>query len=127
MPVRRAWPPAVLLLLAGTLACGREDEEQLAYVVAGGEAARGPAAMERYGCGACHIIPGVRRSDGLVGPPLTEFAHRAYVGGLLPNRPDHLVAWIRDPKRFDPRTAMPVLGVSEEEARDMAAYLYTLR
>lgn len=118
---------AGLLLLPLTHACGQREEEQLAYVVAGGEAARGPAAIARYGCGTCHVIPGARDAEGLVGPPLTRFAHRAYVGGLLPNRPDNLVAWIRDPKRFSPATAMPALGLSEQEARDIAAYLYTLR
>lgn len=118
---------AALLSLALIPACGHGEQEQLAYVVAGGAPARGPAAIARYGCGTCHVIPGVRGAEGLVGPPLTRFAHRAYVGGLLPNRPDNLVAWIRDPKRFNPATAMPALGVSEEEARDIAAYLYTLR
>ena len=67
------------------------------------------------------------RSAGPGRPPLDRFASRAYVGGVVPNRPQNLVAWILNPPRIDPLTAMPASGVSEPEGRDIAAYLYTLR
>jgi len=54
-------------------------------------------------------------------------ASRAYVGGVLPNAPDNMIRWIRDPKSVDPLTAMPNVGVTESDARHIAAYLYTLR
>ena len=44
---------------------------------------------------------------------------------VLPNSADNLVKWIMDPRAVSPRTAMPDLGVSEAEARHMAAYLYS--
>jgi cytochrome c1 len=50
-----------------------------------------------------------------------------YVAGVLPNQPDRLIQWIQDPQSVNPSTAMPNLGVVEPVARDMAAYLYTLR
>ena len=93
--------------------------------VAGGDPERGVAAIERYGCGGCHTIPGIRAARGTVGPPLTDYAARGYVAGVLPNWPRHLVRWIIDPPSISPQTAMPALGVGEE-ARDIAAYLYTL-
>ncbi len=71
-----------------------------------------------FGCGSCHTIPGVRGADAMVGPPLN---------GRLPNTPENLVHWIVTPQTVEPGTAMPNLGVSEREARDMAAYLYKLR
>lgn len=73
------------------------------------------------------MIPGVPGARGLVGPPLGDVVSRVYVAGVLNNTPDNLVRWISDPKAIDERTAMPNVGVSESEARDIAAYLYSLR
>ena len=42
------------------------------------------------------------------------------------NKPDNLVSWIHDPQMVDSATAMPKTGVTERQARDIAAYLYTL-
>ena len=96
--------------------------------VPGGTPEQGERAIkQKYGCGACHVIPGVAGATGMVGPPLTNWAKRVYIAGSLPNTPDNLVLWIRQPQAIEPGTAMPDLGVSEEDARDIAAYLYTLR
>jgi cytochrome c1 len=94
--------------------------------VVGGDPARGKQAIVAYGCGSCHVIPGVPAASGRVGPPLTDFADRAYVAGRLPNEPSALVQWIRDPQVIDPGTVMPALGVTDADARNIAAYLYTL-
>jgi cytochrome c1 len=80
-----------------------------------------------YGCTACHDIPGIGQVTGTVGPSLGAFGRRAYIAGRLPNRPAVLTMWVRDPTAIDPMTAMPVVGLSEAEARHVAAYLYTLR
>jgi cytochrome c2 len=95
--------------------------------VPGGSPQRGALELRQYGCGACHAIPGVPGARGAVGPPLAGFAGRAIVAGSLPNTPENLVRWIRDPQGIAPGTAMPNLGVSVADARDIAAYLYTLR
>ena len=118
------------LLLAAALAsaCGDEryHDEAIAEMV-GGAPSRGPALIRSYGCGTCHTVPGVTGANGLVGPPLTGLAQRAYIAGVLPNAPENLVRWIENPKAVDSLTAMPVLGVTPADARDIAAYLYTLR
>lgn len=88
---------------------------------------RGARAIARYGCGSCHTIPGIRDADATVGPPLTRFAERGFIAGRLQNTPDNLVRWISDPQGVEPGTAMPDLRVTDEDARDIAAYLYTLR
>jgi cytochrome c1 len=49
---------------------------------------------------------------------------QGYVAGVLPNSAANLIKWIQHPRAIDPKTAMPELGVSEVEARNMAAYLY---
>jgi len=98
-----------------------------AWNVAGGDARRGAALIAEFGCAACHTVPGVTGARGTVGPPLTRFAARGYIAGMLRNTPPNLVRWIRDPQGVVPGNAMPNMGVTEAEARDMAAYLYTLR
>lgn len=95
--------------------------------ISGREPQRGKAAIDRYGCGSCHTIPGVRGANSLVGPPLTKMALRTYVGGVLTNTPENLTRWIKDPPAVDPLTAMPKLGVTDEDLRDIVDYLYTLR
>lgn len=114
-------------VLLGAAACQTETPPHLAQVVAGGDATRGAAALREFGCQACHAIPGIRGEPAYVGPPLTKFARRSYVAGALPNRPENLVRWIQNPQAIQPGTVMPNLGVSEAQARDIAAYLYTLR
>jgi len=116
---------AAALLCAACSAC-RDHGAGTSQPVAGGDAERGRRALAAYGCGGCHTIPGVPGARARVGPPLTDFADRAYVAGRLPNQPAELVRWIRDPQGVSPGTAMPNLGVGEAAARDIAAYLYTL-
>jgi cytochrome c len=95
--------------------------------VPGGDASTGRAALRNFGCGACHVIPGIPGADGRVAPPLSAFAERAYVAGVVGNSAENLVSWIVNPQAINPGTAMPNLDVSETQARHMAAYLYTLR
>lgn len=90
----------------------------------GGNADRGPDAIIRHGCFSCHAIPGIRRANGRVGPKLHEIREQMYVGGVLANSPDNMVNWLRFPQRYSPGTAMPDLDVPEQDARDIAAYLF---
>jgi cytochrome c1 len=63
----------------------------------------------------------------MVGPPLTSWSRRTFIAGQIPNTPDNLVRWLRNPRAIEPGTAMPGLGLDDRQARDVAAYLYTLR
>lgn len=114
-------------LLAGCTSETRQAEAREAAYLTGGDPERGRLAIRAYGCATCHTVPGVPGADALVGPPLTGFAGRAYVAGVLPNSPDNLVRWIQHPRQVDSLTAMPDMGVGARDARDIAAYLYTLR
>ncbi|MDB4947608.1 MAG: uncharacterized protein JWM27_257 [Gemmatimonadetes bacterium] len=117
----------VLLVAAAFAGCapGRGDAAQ-AGALAQGNADRGARLIRSYGCTACHTVPGVSGGETTVGPPLAGIAGRAYIAGVLPNTPDNMVDWIHNPPAQDSKTAMPYLGVSKAEARDIAAYLYTL-
>jgi cytochrome c len=113
------------VMAAGGAACAPHDRH--AQAITGGDVDRGRMAIRQYGCQTCHIIPGATGADALVGPPLNGIASRAYVGGVVTNSSDHMIAWLKDPKAFEPLSAMPALGLTDQDARDIAAYLYTLR
>ncbi|HEU4629780.1 MAG TPA: c-type cytochrome [Gemmatimonadaceae bacterium] len=121
---------AVLLAVGALAACrvglAESDRARQAAALTGGDPVRGQRLIRAYGCQTCHTIAGVDGADGLVGPPLTGIASRSYIGGVLPNAPANMVRWIQDPKRVDSLTAMPDMGVTPHDARDIAAYLYTL-
>ena len=120
----------LLAVLASVTSCrGNNPTYAVGYAprVSGGDAQRGAAVIDHYGCGSCHTIPGVRGANGLVGPPLLWWSRRTFIAGELPNTPENLVRWIRSPQTVEPHTAMPPLGLSDQQARDVAAYLYTLR
>lgn len=96
----------------------------VAVALTHGDPDKAPALVTRYGCGGCHTIAAAPGADGKVAPGLTGIRERVYVGGVLRNTPDNLVRWIVNPPAFSPRTAMPITGITEAEARDVAALLY---
>ena len=98
-------------------------------VVHGGDPARGRTILASgiHGCNACHAIPGIDAARGVVGPPLDGLAQRAFIAGQIPNKPAALVAFLADAPALVPGTGMPNVGLTAEEARDVAAYLYTLK
>ena len=114
------------LALAAACTQDRLDDRQAMQLTHGGRARMGRRWMEVYGCGGCHVVPGVPGARGRVGPPLDNVAARLFVAGVTENKPDNLISWIRDPQMVDSATAMPKTGVTERQARDIAAYLYTL-
>jgi cytochrome c oxidase assembly factor CtaG/cytochrome c2 len=122
----RAVALLVLSVATAGLACSSESPERAAGWT-GGEPSRGKTAIRRYGCSSCHTIPGVPGADGLVGPPLTHLASRTYIAGKLTNTPDNLRAFIAHPHAAERSIAMPEMGIPDQDARDICAYLYTLR
>lgn len=119
---------AVAVLAIATTGCEGGKTERVTYApYTGGNPHRGARLIEQYGCGSCHTIPGIHNGNGLVGPPLMFFSRRTFIAGEVPNNPENLVKWIRSPQSIEPGTAMPTLGLTDQEARDVTAYLYTLR
>lgn len=117
---------AAILLLLLTLSCNRE-EKQAARQQTGGDAKRGAELMVQYGCNACHNIPGVQGPQGMVGPPLEHMASRQYIAGKFPNTPQTMMQWLQNPQSLDPGVAMPNVGVTPQDARDMTAFLAELK
>jgi cytochrome c1 len=115
-----------LAIAIGVNAASRTDVMQQPPV-AGGDARQGALAIQGYGCGACHTIPDIPGANGTVGPPLTSLAKRSVLAGQLPNNPDNLILWIMHPQEVRPGSDMPEMGVTEPAARDIAAYLYSVK
>jgi cytochrome c2 len=123
----RSWLVAAALLATAAFAHAQSERAHPAWNVPGGDARRGHHLIAELGCGGCHTIPGVRNARGNVGPPLTAFGDRRFVAGMLENQPDNLIHWLEHPQSVVPGNAMPEMGISQAQARDIAAYLYTLR
>lgn len=126
MHASRSWTLMAAAAAIAATACGQSRGQQ-ASAIAGGDAERGKTAIARYGCPACHTIPGIEGANAMVGPPLTQIAIRQYLGGHLQNTPQNMVRWIQHPQQIDPKNAMPELGVTDADAKDITAYLYTLK
>ncbi|WP_169796750.1 c-type cytochrome [Chondromyces crocatus] len=110
---------AALLLVAG---CAKPRDRG----TPDGDAELGKLAIQRYGCGTCHHVPGVPGAEGRAAQPLLGFADRSDIARVAPNTYDNLVEWVRNPQKLDPKTRMPSLDVNDKDARDIATYLYTL-
>ena len=104
-----------------------DGAEKTAARPTGGNPKIGRDKILYYGCESCHTIPGIRGAMGMVGPPLDHIASRTYIAGEPPNTPHNMMHWIRKPRDVEQHTAMPDMNVSENDRRDIVAYLYTLR
>jgi cytochrome c2 len=98
-----------------------------AETMTGGRVDRGKKALEAHGCGSCHAIPGIAIARGRVGPSLRGVGRRSLIAGRLSNGPENMILWIRYPQHVSPGTGMPEQPMSDADARDVAAYLLTLR
>ncbi len=92
-----------------------------------GDPVLGRQALYQHACNACHVIPGITGPQAYVGPPLSGFASRSHIAGVLPNTPGNLERWLREPQTVKPGTAMPAMGLSPADARHVAAYLAGLK
>lgn len=112
---------------ASSSAARSADDGQAHGVPRAPDSRRGQSAIQQYGCPTCHEIPGIVGAVAPVGPPLAHMASRPYIAGLLTNNAENMARWIRSPQQVHRDSAMPDLGVTESDARDIAAYLSTLR
>jgi len=117
----------VILVSIIALSACRDKSSKWSRAFTNGDSDRGKAALSSYGCIACHTIPGVPGSNALTAPPLIGISQRSYLAGMLENTPENLRLWIQHPRQVNPRTAMPEQGVTDQDASDMAAYLYGTR
>lgn len=121
------WRRAAMQLIMPLALAACDQAEAPAQRVVGGDREAGRAVIAAVACGICHVIPGIRGANGIVGPSLAGFGKRQLIAGVAPNQPAVLVQWVRDAPSIAPNTGMPELPLTEAQARDVAAYLVTLR
>ena len=68
------------------------------------------------------VTEGLRRDVTVM-----HWSRRVYIAGELPNTPENLTRWLQHPPQVEPKTAMPDMGVTDQDSRDIAAYLYSLK
>jgi cytochrome c2 len=118
---------STVLAMCLALSAGQSEASESWSGPVDGDPARGAAEIRYVGCGSCHMIPGIAGADGLVGPPLDFISRRIYIAGVLRNTPQNMMAWLQNPQKFVPGNAMPNMNLSEEQSRNITAYLYTLK
>jgi|ERR1051326_5073030 cytochrome c2 len=123
--MRNSVMTAVVSILGLLLSACGQSPKRGGYDSTGGDPRRGAAVIAYYGCGSCHTIPEIAGAHGLVGPPLSGIKNRMSIAGMLPNQPSNVERWIQNPKAVNARTLMPVLNVTQRDARDIAAFLYS--
>ena len=124
---RRSMAVAGLAAVVCLLGCAGGQHVQVSRIAAEGEIHSGRRVIAEYKCGTCHTIPGIQGAHGVFGPPLNMMARRSYIAGNFANTPDNLTHWVMAPTTMKPRTAMPDLGLNQQQARDVTAYLETLK
>lgn len=101
-------------------------QQQAAPAEPSGPAAAGKAIFAGSACVGCHTIKGV--SAGVLAPDLTHFGSRTMLAaGMWPNTPENVAEWVKDPQRLKPGVKMPALGLTDEQAKAIAAYLTSLK
>jgi cytochrome c2 len=118
---------SLLVLLLTAMLAGCEQGKATATDNFSGDPKHGADLVRNYGCGGCHTIPGIAGADGNVGPPLNRVGTRTYIAGFLHNSPDNMAFWIENPQKVLPGNAMPQMGIPAADARDIAAFLSTLK
>jgi mono/diheme cytochrome c family protein len=85
----------------------------------GASAQEGERLFTERGCHGCH---GVKVDESSVAP---RVPHLAGIGSKV--TPEWLDRWISDPKAYDADTAMPKVALTDEDRRNVVAYLVTLK
>jgi cytochrome c len=119
--MKRIVPFAFALMIG----CGRPETR--AAIHGRGNSEHGKQLIAQYGCMTCHNIPGIEGPRGMVGPSLDHLASRKWIDSKFPNDAESMTRWLQNPQSMDPQSNMPNVGVTPADARDMTAYLATLK
>jgi cytochrome c oxidase subunit 2 len=102
------------------------DQAEPAAAVSGDAAAGQELFLDVQLCAACHSVRGTSAAS-TVGPDLTHFMSRdTFAGAIFENTEENLIAWLEDPPEMKPGSLMPDYNLTEEQIRNLVAYLQTL-
>ncbi len=115
------------MLISAGLVAGCEGPPDTAPMLDSADPARGRLLAQSKGCTACHSFPDIDFPRGRLGPSLDGFADQGLIAGQVPNQPGNLMRFVRNAPAFVPGSAMPAIAMTDQDARDVSAYLLTLR
>lgn len=102
-------------------------QRQPAAAPVGDLAVAGDGFFLKSTCIACHTVRG-GGGTGTVGPDLTHVGSRTTLAsGVIDNTPENLEQWIRDPSSIKPGVRMPASNFTDQELKELAAYLESLK
>jgi cytochrome c oxidase subunit 2 len=88
---------------------------------------KGRRIFETTACINCHQVAGTV-ANGRFGPDLTHLMSRDTIAsGAIPNTPENLRQWVRNPDSMKPGCLMPSMQLNDPELDALTAYLETLR
>lgn len=88
--------------------------------------AAGRHVFETQACMNCHTISGTE-ARGTVGPDLTHLMSRSTIAaGAALNTPHNLYEWVENPDHFKPGALMPAMQLTDQQLKQVVAYLTTL-
>jgi cytochrome c oxidase subunit 2 len=92
-----------------------------------GDAKSGASLFQKLTCQNCHAISGLTPSIS-IGPDLTHIASReTLAGGVLINTQENLAKWLSNPQAVKPESFMPNFELTDDQVRELSAYLETLQ
>ena len=92
----------------------------------GGDPMNGRRVMAQRSCISCHTVPGVPKGNGTSAPSLAHWSRRSQFLNQYPNTPENMIKWLQNPSHLKPGTNMPRLNVTDQESRDVTAYLFSI-
>ncbi len=107
---------------------GKESSFQFEHPAgsyAGGSAEKGKEHFENFGCKACHVIGDDERVRNARGSSYDIAPELTHAAGKL--HPDWIFDWIKNPRHYNPTTKMPSLRLTDQEARDLVAFIMTMK
>lgn len=97
------------------------------------EVEAGQKVFMSKGCVACHTISGVSElapgaRSRTSGPNLTHVGSRDFIAAhTLKNTPENIATWVKNPQAVKPGALMTNLGLNDQEAKDVATFLTSLK
>ena len=129
--LRKVIVSALALLLVAPSGCGNKFDYAKGAEMTGGDPQAGREKIIVHDCHSCHEIPGVPLNPQRKGPSLKHWAGQSTIAKKLPNTPENLEDYIEHPERMrhgsSVKNEMSLSSVKPADAKDIAAYLYSLR
>jgi cytochrome c oxidase subunit II len=103
------------------------EQQKPAAQPSGPLATAGAQLIAHLQCSSCHMIRGTS-VQGTICPDLTHFGSRLSIAGdTLPNTPQNLRVWLKDPQSVKPAVIMPNIQLSDQQLDELVAYLEGLK